>query len=322
MLTWHFPNRMTWTPAKRAESPQSSSCCQGSSCSNPDWVGNHYATRYDDAWDVAVKVAPNLEKLEQQTVAFVRAISESDFPDVVKEAALFNLSGLRSQTAFRTAEGHFLGWEGCHDHSGCCHGSCTHVWNYEQATAFLFGQLSRSMREIEFAHATDERGLMSFRVNLPLDRAREFAKAAADGQMGCLVKLYRDWQLSGDEDMLRNLWPHARRAMEFSWIKNGWDADRDGVMEGCQHNTMDVEYFGPSAQMQGWYLAALRACEEMARHVGQSDFAQTCRQIFERGRAWTDAHLFNGEYYEHEIRPPGNLTKVAEGLMVGMGDTN
>ena len=34
--------------------------------------------------------------------------------------------------------------------SGCCLGSCTHVWNYEQATAFLFGALARSMREIEF----------------------------------------------------------------------------------------------------------------------------------------------------------------------------
>ena len=69
----------------------------------------------------------------------------------MKEAALYNLSTLRTQTCFRTADGHFYGWEGCGDKSGCCHGSCTHVWNYEQATAFLFGDLARSMREVEFA---------------------------------------------------------------------------------------------------------------------------------------------------------------------------
>ena len=33
------------------------------------------------------------------------------------------------------------------------------------------------MREVEFAHATGDDGLMSFRVNLPLERAQELAAA-------------------------------------------------------------------------------------------------------------------------------------------------
>ena len=115
------------------------------------------------------------------------------------------------------------------------------------------------------------------------------------------------------------LWPNVKQALEFCWIPGGWDADRDGVMEGCQHNTMDVEYFGPNPQMEGWYLGALRAAEEMARHLGEAEFAATCRDLFERGRAWTDAHLFNGEYYEHEIRPPKSAADIAPGLLVGMG---
>ena len=45
---------------------------------------------------------------------------------------------------------------------------------------------------------------MSFRVApAPRDRATDWRVAAADGQMGCLVKLYRDWQLSGDDELLR-----------------------------------------------------------------------------------------------------------------------
>jgi uncharacterized protein (DUF608 family) len=132
--------------------------------------------------------------------------------------------------------------------------------------------------------------------------------------MGTLMRLYRDWQLSGDSEFLRALWPAARRALEFCWIPGGWDADRDGVMEGCQHNTMDVEYYGPNPQMTGWYLGALRACEEMARAVGEEEFAATCRNLFATGSAWMDAHLFNGEYYEHEIRPPADEASVAPGL--------
>jgi non-lysosomal glucosylceramidase len=60
----------------------------------------------------------------------------------------------------------------------------------------------------------------------------------------------------------------------------------------------------------------------MARHLGEADFAEVCRSLFERGSRWIDAHLFNGEYYEHEIRPPETGSHVAEDLRVGMGATN
>jgi len=303
LIIWHFPNRQTWTPKGNEQ----------------DRIGNYYTTQYSDAWDVAEKVAPQLGELEAATVRFVRTLCRSDLPDVVKEAALFNISTLRTQTCFRTEDGRFYGWEGCSNRRGCCHGSCTHVWNYEQATAFLFGDLARSMRQVEFAHATNDEGLMSFRVHLPLDRAQDFGKAAADGQMGCIMKMYRDWQLSGDDRMLKTLWPHVKRAVQFCWIKGGWDADRDGVMEGCQHNTMDVEYYGPNPQMGIWYLGALRAAEEMARHLGEDDFAKQCRELFERGSRWVDQHLFNGEYYEHRIQPAKDRSEIAPSLLVGMG---
>ncbi|MCY4544863.1 MAG: GH116 family glycosyl hydrolase, partial [Gemmatimonadetes bacterium] len=298
-----------------------SDCCAGGDdcCDTGDRIGNYYTTRFEDAWDVVEQVVPELESLEADTLRFVEAFCGSDLPEVVKEAALFNLSTLRSQTCFRTPDGRFYGWEGCHDEAGCCLGSCTHVWNYEQSTAFLFGDLTQTMRDVEFAHATDENGLMSFRVWLPLARARNFNRAAADGQMGCVMKMYRDWQLSGDDEQLRALWPGVKKALSFCWIPGGWDADCDGVMEGCQHNTMDVEYFGPNPQMEFWYLGALRAAEEMARYLGDGDFARECRDLYERGRSWTDANLFNGEYYEHEIRAPERAEDVAEGLTVGMG---
>ncbi|NQT53812.1 hypothetical protein HQ576_17275, partial [bacterium] len=226
-LAWHFPNRMTWSPVECSDD-----ACGGD---NPNRVGNHYATLYADAWDAADHAARVVPELEKQTLRFVRAFADADLPPAVKEAALFNLSTLRSQTCFRTEDGRLYGWEGCSDRAGCCQGSCTHVWNYEQATAFLFGSLARSMREVEFAAATHEDGGMNFRVALPLDRETRLSLAAADGQMGCLLKLYRDWQLSGDDGFLKALWPYARRALEFCWIPGGWDADQDGVMEGCQH---------------------------------------------------------------------------------------
>ena len=281
-------------------------------------MGNYYTTRFADAWDAAQKIAADLPALEAETVDFVRAFCQSDLPDVVKEAALYNVSTLRSQTVFRTPDGRLFGWEGCNDNAGCCNGSCTHVWNYEVTTAFLFGDLSRTMREVELLYATvPETGHMSFRTNLPLSLGTTAGLAAADGQMGCLMKLYRDWKLCGDDGWLRLLWPRAKKTLEFCWIPGGWDADKDGVMEGCQHNTMDVEYYGPNPQMGAWYLGALRACEEMARHLGESEFAGECRRLFESGRHFMDTTLFNGDYYEHHIVPPRNALAIAPGLRHG-----
>ncbi len=302
LLCWRFPNRTTWQEAG-ANHPQST--VQAGSR-----IGNYYAERFADAWAAAAYTYSKLDWLESETRAFVEAFCSADLPHQVKEAALFNISTLRSQTVFRTPDGYVFGWEGCDDDTGCCFGSCTHVWNYEQATAFLFGGLAMGMREVEFAYATRADGGMSFRVDLPLQHARSWSLAAADGQMGCIMKLYRDWQLSGDADKLRELYPHARRALEFCWLPGGWDEDKDGVMEGCQHNTMDVEYYGPNPQMGIWYLGALRAMEEMARALDEPEFAAECHTLFENGSAWIDANLFNGDYYEHEIRPGGGRASI------------
>ena len=313
-LSWHFPNRLSWTPEGIAVGLGG-----GANAFGLPVIGNEYTSHFSDAWDVAMQAAPCLDALENRSLAFVRIVTTSDLPSEVQEASLFNISTLRSQTCFRTPDGNFWGWEGTFDHTGSCYGSCTHVWNYEQTVPFLFGQLARTARRLEFIEGTRDDGHMAFRIALPLDlpAARErnaSYPAAADGQMGCILKAYREWQLSGDATLLHDLWPRVRASLAYAWIPGGWDADRDGVMEGTQHNTMDVEYFGPNIQMGAWYLGALRAASHMARAVGEPDFATECTRLEESGRAWMDANLWNGEYYDHEIRPPATWDAVAPGL--------
>jgi non-lysosomal glucosylceramidase len=304
LLGWHFPNRRSWQASGKG--PRGAS--------GPETLGNHYATRYLDAWAVLETEAPRLPALEETTSRFVSAFWSSDLSAAVKEAALFNLSTLRSQTFFRTADGHPFGWEGCLDDAGSCLGSCTHVWNYDQATGYLFGGLARQMRELEYLHATAADGGMSFRIDLPLEKAQQFPLTAADGQFGCVVKLYRDWRLCGDDDWLRALWPACRRSIEFAWIEGGWDADRDGVAEGAQHNTMDVEYYGPTPVIQGWYLAALAAGALLADAAGDTEFAATCRSVLASGQQATEEQLFNGSYYQQRVIPPGDFARVSPRL--------
>ncbi|MCY3709855.1 MAG: GH116 family glycosyl-hydrolase [Caldilineaceae bacterium] len=309
LITWHFPHRTA------------AGCGWDTLDEEGGWVGNYYATQYTDAWDAAVQIAPQLDALETESLRFARALVASSLPQAVKEAALNNLSTLRSLTCFRTADGRFFAFEGTEDDRGSCFGSCTHVWNYEQATAFVFPALARSMRDSELKQGTLPSGMNCFRLHLPLG-GEPWQFAAADGQMGVMMKCYREWQLSGDSEWLAQKWPTIRSLVGYAWLPGGWDADQDGVMEGVQHNTYDVEFFGPNPLSGIWYLGALRAAELMAGAVGDHEFSDTCRDLFRRGSAWIDGNLFNGEFYVQQVRTPSSLEDTLPELRAGMGETN
>src|SRR5579863_2627431 len=309
LLAWHFPNRTPrrcgWTAPKGDENAL---------------IGNWYTTRFPSAWEAAEYAAHNLDRLEKDTRRFAAILRQSTLPGAVKEAASANLSTLVSTTCFRTADGEFHGFEGVHDKSGCCHGNCTHVWNYETATAHLFPSLARSLRSASFGYDMDDAGAIHFRQLLPPGKQRS-GFAAADGQMGQIVHTYLDWTLSGDRAWLRGIWPRVKKALEFAWVPGGWDADRDGVLEGVQHNTYDVEFYGPNGMCGIYYLGALRAGEEMARAVGDEAAARTYRSLFDSGSQWFDSNLFNGEYYVQKVRG-FKASEIAPNLRSDMGSTD
>lgn len=313
ILTWNFPYRLAWEaqPNYGEHTP----------------IKNHYSTVYTDAWEVAKEIVQNLQTLEKRTVEFVNAFVNSDVPEVLKEAALFNVANLRSQTVFLDEDGYAFGWEGTGSIEGTAinpkgaqagwgFGSCTHVWNYEVTTPFLFGDVAMGMREVEFKYATEiETGAMAHRVWLPIKTAKQKMKTAADGQLGCIIKMYREWQLSGDNSKLAELYPYIKAAMKFAWKNSGWDTNADGVLEGKHHNTMDVNYVGPNPQIATWYLGALRASEEMAIQMKDQSFAKKCKNMFEYGSKWVDENLFNGEYYIQKMPKPIDF-QVGEGILV------
>ncbi len=306
LLAWHFPNR---TPdwCGWAAPP-------GKGDSN---LGNYYATRFNDAWDAAQYTANHLESLETRTRAFASAFRDSTLPAVVKEAASANLSTLASTTCFRTADGEFHGFEGSDDSAGCCFGNCTHVWNYETVTDFLFPSFARSLRNVSFGYSEDDAGGIRFRQLLPEGYPR-YPVIAADGQMGQIMHAYLDWKLSGDNAWLRAMWPQIKKAIAFAWEPGGWDPDKTGVFTGVQHNTYDVEFYGPNPLCGIYYLGALRAGEEMARAFGDDASATEYRKLFKRGSQWIDSNLFNDEFYIQDVRGHA-ANAIAAHLRGGMG---
>ncbi|MGE5644636.1 MAG: GH116 family glycosyl hydrolase [Acidobacteriota bacterium] len=283
VVSWHFPNIENYAEPQPARAA----------------ARNAYGARWHSAWEPAVYLLKNLPSLRRRSERYRDALYSSSLPPAVVDAVSSQASILRTNTILVGENNVVMAFEGCGDHEGCCPMNCTHVFNYEQALAHLYPSLERSMRELDFLVNMRPDGSMSFRTTIPPRPGGDRNVPAADGQMGCIMKVYREWQLSGDETWLRRLWPQVKRALEYAWAQ--WDADRDGVMEGIQHNTYDINFHGPNSMMGSLYLGALAAAARMAEHLGEGETAAVYRDLGRKGAARLDRLLWNGSYYVQKV---------------------
>lgn len=296
VIAWNFPVCENYWNKNASELAKKSDI-------SPHWK-NYYASIWRTSRESAVYALTNWDRLHRETMTFHDALFSSSLPTEVIDAVSANISILKTPTVLRLEDGTFYGFEGCHSSSGCCEGSCTHVWNYAQALPFLFPALERTVREVDYRYNQQTNGGMPFRLQLPLGIAHPGERSCADGLFGNVMMVYRDWKLSGDTEWLRTLWPSVKKSIEFAWDPTNedlWDPEKTGVLWGRQHHTLDMELFGPSSWLCGFYLGALKAASRMAAHLGESGVAEEYRALFARGKSWVDQHLFNGEYYCQKI---------------------
>jgi uncharacterized protein (DUF608 family) len=293
VIAWHFPNVYA-SHGCAAPAGQPVAGCGCAAPSAPAWRPR-YVAHWADAGAVLAYVTTHYASLAGRTRAFRDALAASTVPAPVLDAVASNLAILKSPTVLRQENGNVWGWEGCFADRGCCHGSCTHVWNYAQALPHLFPALERTLREQELLRSMDARGHVSFRAALPDGPTDHGWHAAADGQLGGILKFYRDWQICGDPDWLRGLYPSARRSLEFCIAT--WDPDRCGALVEPHHNTYDIEFWGPDGMCTTIYCGALRALALMAGALGEEADRQAYDALAVRSARYLDGQLFNGEYY-------------------------
>ncbi|GAT35566.1 hypothetical protein TSACC_3637 [Terrimicrobium sacchariphilum] len=312
IITWYFPNsNLTF---EQVGYPVGES---------PRWR-TYYSSLWRDARDVVDYLHEHYEELRRRTVAFQNALLSSSLPPYVLDAVSANLAIIKSPTVLRQASGNLWAWEGSATMEGSCHGSCTHVWNYAQAFPHLFPAIERTLREQELERSIDERGHVNFRAALPDGPNPHTWYAAADGQLGGIMKLYRDWQISGDTAWLRRLYPLALRSIEY--CINQWDPDRIGAVVEPHHNTYDIEFWGADGMCTTIYAGALSAMSEICAALGDSAGAEKYRDLASRSARYLKGKLFNGEYFEQKVqyrglRDTSFLEKIAGRLKAEESDS-
>jgi uncharacterized protein (DUF608 family) len=296
-LAWYTPrsNLRTGDPIEEG----SGSCC----CSEkkPDSKATYipwYSTKFKNVKEISDYWRNNYSELKEKTLKFCECLHAGTLAPKIMEAVTANLTILKSPTVLRQNDGRLWCWEGCCDSQGCCAGSCTHVWNYAQALPHLFPDLERSLRQTEFNENQDENGHQNFRASLPIRPVDHTRHAAADGQLGGIMKIYREWRISGDSKWLKSLWPKVRASLNY--CIETWDPDHLGVLIEPHHNTYDIEFWGPDGMCSSFYLGALKAAALMAEFMGEK--ADLYSELYEKGRNYLETELFNGEYFIQKIQ--------------------
>jgi len=298
MMAWHVPVTDLRTGSDPETDPDSQT--ETARCDSPFHVP-WYAGRFDNIEQVADYWRLNYGGLREKTRLFTDTFYDTTLPDEVIEAVSANLAILKSPTVLRQTDGRLWCFEGCSDDRGCCAGSCTHVWNYAQAIPHLFPELERSLRQTEFNESQDERGHQTFRSNLPIRPVTHTFHAASDGQLGGIMKVYRDWRISGDTAWLKGLWLRVKQSLDYCIAT--WDPKGKGILEEPHHNTYDIEFWGPDGMCTSFYLGALAAAVKMGTALG--DDVERYSTLLEKGKSYLETELFNGEYFYQKIQTQG-----------------
>ena len=260
-----------------------------------------YAVKFKNIREIADYWNKNYFELKEKTLKFSECLYSNTLPEQLTEALSANLSILKSPTVLRQQDGRLWAWEGCCDDSGCCPGSCTHVWNYAQALPHLFPDLERSLRQTEFNENQAANGHQNFRASLPIHSVDHAKPAAADGQLGGIMKIYRDWRISADSEYLKSLWPKVKQSLNY--CIETWDPEHLGVLIEPHHNTYDIEFWGADGMCSSFYLGALKAAVLMAEALGDDQLFY--QEIYDKGREYVETELFNGEYFIQKIQWEG-----------------
>lgn len=313
MMAWYVPksNIQIGAGATPEEKQKKANCDPAAGCcSSPSDLGipirdqysyskyrPWYSSEFKNIEEVKAYWLKNYNTLRKNSNLFKTSFYSSTLPNEVMEAIAANLTILKSPTVLRQHDGRFWAFEGCMDNNGCCHGSCTHVWNYAQALPHLFPSLERSLRETEFCENQGVDGRQMFRADLPIRPVNFNFEAAADGQLGGIMKVYREWRISGNSNWMKKIFPMLKKSLDF--CINNWDPRHLGVLQEPQHNTYDIDFWGPNGMLTSFYLSALNAFLKMGGILGKD--VSFYEKLYSKGKQYMEEELFNGEYFFQKV---------------------
>ena len=226
-----------------------------------------YSSRFKNIEEVSDYWKEQYNDLEEKFTLFKNAFYASTLPPEVIEAVAANLTILKSPTVMRQYDGRFGVLKVV-----VIHGVVVMV------PVHMYGTMHRPFhiyflhwKEVcvilSFVKAKMKKVIRIFRATLADQTCDHDFHAAADGQLGGIMKVYREWRISGDNEWLKKMYPMVKASMDYCIQHLG--SREKGMIEEPHHNTYDIEFWGPDGMHCSFYLGALNAIIAMGKFLEQ-----------------------------------------------------
>ncbi len=306
IISWYFPN------VHRKESGFHH-------LKNREELRHYYSKKFTSSSDVTHTIMNNREKYLATTKLWNKTWYDSSLPPWFLDRTFINTSTLATTSCYRLDdltddpdnEGRFYAMEGVY----LGHGTCTHVFHYEQALGRVFPDLARRLRtQVDYGLSYKKDGIIAYRGELSALGRHDGRGYAVDGHAGTILRAYREYTTASDSRYLKTFWPKIKKSIEYMITHDAEKSGKpDGILEGIQYNTLDRMWYGKISWISSMYNATLRAGAVMANELGDKAFARKCREIADLGKKRMVDELFNGEYFinildpKHPVPPNSNI---------------
>ncbi|GAA3554824.1 GH116 family glycosyl-hydrolase [Snuella lapsa] len=301
VLSWYFPN------VHRPESGFHH-------LKNKKNLRHYYSKKFTSSTHVAETILGNADKYLATTKQWNKTWYDASLPTWFLDRTFINTSTLATTSCYRLDdltddvdnEGRFYAMEGVY----LGHGTCTHVFHYEQALGRVFPSLARQLRtQIDYGLSFAEEGIIKYRGELSNMGSHDGRGYAVDGHAGTVLRMYREHTTAPNMNMLKTYWPKIKKSIQYMIDHDAEKTGKpDGVLEGIQYNTLDKMWYGKIAWTSSMYNAALLAGASMARDIKDIAFAKKCASIATMGKKNMTDELFNGEYFINILDPENRKT--------------
>ncbi|NIA16424.1 MAG: hypothetical protein GWP08_20380 [Nitrospiraceae bacterium] len=276
--------------------------------SDGERLRHRYAGKYLDAGDVMGAVLPRVDEIDRKIAAWQGVVYRAGVSPLLKDAVINSLY-VWPRNSWWTSDGRFLQSE---SFTGCpitetfvCrfNGSAPLALLFpkcERATLRMVANAQRGSGEIPFAFGRPAASRSPYyQVQHPIVSS-QFA-----------LNVYRDFDLWKDPAFLKEMYPYARKALEYMITL---DKDGDGLVDedpGSETGFPANQYYdvwpwwGTSAYTGSISLAALRAGEAMAKAMRDFEFEARLRGLRTRAGQSFEDKLWTGAYYRLYNDPLG-----------------
>lgn len=264
-----------------------------------------YATRYEGPVDVARKLARTHRSLLRRVLAWQEVIYDAEeYPVWLRDSLINNLALIPEDSFWAAPRGKIAHWAyptgAFHltENPRTCSITGCIVSNYygDLPIAFFFPDLERSILRAYQSQVRPD-GAVPF-VWASLDVTKPSYEHLIPLNGPCFVDLvHRLWLRTGDRTVVEEFYPTVKKTTAFTMnLKKGPGGlisvhQEGGGQEWWEHTPV----YGMVPHLAGVRLASLRMAENMAKEVGDTAFAQQCREWYEEASADLEGQLWNPE---------------------------